>query len=157
MVKLLLSRRPSPAMVVACIALFVSLSAAGYATTVLPANSVGSREVKNGSLRREDFRAGVLPQPAISSDHRLNAVVSGSSIAVRDSRGARVTTLAPGVYEFSVHDQSRLRNFHLVGPGVDRRTGLAFVGTTSWRLTLSSGHYAFQSDGSPLRGAFRVG
>ncbi len=62
---------PSPAMVIACLALAVSLSGTGYAALKLAPNSVGARElrsgsvgsseVKNFSLRRADFRRGQLP------------------------------------------------------------------------------------------------
>ena len=65
------ARRPSPAMVVACIALGIALSGTGYAVTVLPKNSVGTLQLKNdavvsakvkqGSLRANDFAAGQLP------------------------------------------------------------------------------------------------
>jgi hypothetical protein len=65
-------RPPSPAMVVACLALAVSLSGAGYAvSTALPRNSVGtvqlknnavnSAKVKNASLRAADFAPGQIP------------------------------------------------------------------------------------------------
>ncbi len=67
------SRRPTPAMVVACIALGVALSGTGIAAVIatLPRNSVGpaqlranavtSAKVLNGSLRRADFGSGQLP------------------------------------------------------------------------------------------------
>ena len=68
--KRFLQVRPSPAMVVACAALFVSLSGVGYAAIVLPANSVGTKhlkrsavtsaKVKNRSLLRSDFKRGQL-------------------------------------------------------------------------------------------------
>jgi hypothetical protein len=59
-------------MVVACLALAISLSGAAYAvSTALPRNSVGtvqlknnavnSAKVKNASLRRVDFAAGQIP------------------------------------------------------------------------------------------------
>ena len=78
----LLRRRPSPAMVVACIALLVALSGTGIAAVAaLPNNSVGTAQlkgnsvtngklaanavtgpkVKNGSLQKADFAAGQLP------------------------------------------------------------------------------------------------
>lgn len=63
-------RLPAPSTVVAGIALLFALGGVGYAATVLPAGSVGtaqlkagavvSSKVKNGSLRSEDFGAGVL-------------------------------------------------------------------------------------------------
>jgi hypothetical protein len=47
--------RPSPALVVACLALLVSLGGVGYAAITLPRNSVGSAQVINRSLRTVDF------------------------------------------------------------------------------------------------------
>ena len=42
--------RPSPAMVVACVALLVALGGTSYAAIRLPANSVGTRHIKNGAV-----------------------------------------------------------------------------------------------------------
>jgi hypothetical protein len=67
------ARRPSPAMVVAFIALVAVMTGTGYAAIQqLPRNSVGtkqlrnnavtSKKVKNGSLLRRDFRSGQLPR-----------------------------------------------------------------------------------------------
>ena len=63
---------PSPAMLVACLALVVALGGTGYAALVrVPWNSVGtaqlmanavvSSKVKDGSLLTSDFKAGQLP------------------------------------------------------------------------------------------------
>jgi hypothetical protein len=59
-------------MVVALLALGISLSGTGYAVTKLSKNSVGTKQlkknsvtspkVKNGSLRADDFATGALPQ-----------------------------------------------------------------------------------------------
>ena len=64
--------RPSPAMVIACLALVVALSGTSYAVVLaLPVNSVGtaqlkanaviSSKVKNHSLLGVDFKPGQLP------------------------------------------------------------------------------------------------
>jgi hypothetical protein len=63
--------RPSPAMVVACLALVVALGGTSYAVVSLPPNSVGtaqlranavvSSKVKNRSLLAVDFKAGQIP------------------------------------------------------------------------------------------------
>jgi hypothetical protein len=68
------SRRPSTALVISIIALFVALGGTGYAALKLPKDSVGSRQlkanavnsskVKNGSLLQGDFKAGQLPAGA---------------------------------------------------------------------------------------------
>src|SRR5438128_1850385 len=52
--------RPTPSMVVACIALLVALGGASYAATALPPNSVGTAQVKNFSLLRQHFKPGLL-------------------------------------------------------------------------------------------------
>jgi len=74
-------RRPSPAMVVALLALFVALGGTSYAFTTLPMNSVGTKQIqdnsvtrakiahhsitsvliKDGSLKAWDFAAGQIP------------------------------------------------------------------------------------------------
>jgi hypothetical protein len=41
-------------------ALFFSLAGTGYAVTQLPRNSVGSDQVRDGSLARRDFKAGAM-------------------------------------------------------------------------------------------------
>jgi hypothetical protein len=66
--------RPSPAMVVACIALVFAMTGAGYAAGMLGPNTVGTKQlkknavisskVKNRSLLAADFKAGQLPRGA---------------------------------------------------------------------------------------------
>ena len=80
-----LARRPSGAMVVACLALFVALAGTSYATVLnVPKNSVGTPNLKrnavtarklapnavrtghvlDGTLLAADFKAGQIPQGA---------------------------------------------------------------------------------------------
>ena len=66
--------RPSPALIVASLALAIALGGTGYAAVVLPANSVGTKQLKNkavnaakvkpGSLRASSFASGQLPKGA---------------------------------------------------------------------------------------------
>jgi hypothetical protein len=70
----LFARRPSPALVISLVALFVALGGTGYAALKLPNNSVGSSqiktgavrssEVKDGSLKLKDFGKGQIPTGA---------------------------------------------------------------------------------------------
>ena len=67
--------RVTPALVVACVALVVSLGGTTYAAVTLPAGSVGARQlqtdavtsakVKNGSLRRVDFPPSIFSGSSI--------------------------------------------------------------------------------------------
>jgi hypothetical protein len=71
-VRRIIRRPPSAATVVACVALAVSLGGTGYAALRLPANSVGtaqlkrnaviSSKVRNYSLVRADFKPGQIPR-----------------------------------------------------------------------------------------------
>ena len=55
--------RPSPAMVVASLALMIALGGTGYAASqALPRNSVTSIQVKDHSLLARDFKSGQLPR-----------------------------------------------------------------------------------------------
>jgi hypothetical protein len=62
LMQLLRRFRPSPAMVIASLALFVALGGTGYAVTRLPANSVTTRQVVNHSLLAVDFKSGQIPR-----------------------------------------------------------------------------------------------
>ena len=55
--------RPSPAMVIACLALLLVLGGTGYAASqALPRNSVTSVQVKDHSLLARDFKSGQIPR-----------------------------------------------------------------------------------------------
>jgi hypothetical protein len=68
----LLKQRPSPALVVAVLALIIASAGTSYAAVKLPANSVGTKQlkanavvsskVKDGTLTTKDFKAGQVPK-----------------------------------------------------------------------------------------------
>jgi len=51
----------------------------------------------------------------------------------------------------TVRDLSAKDNFHLSGPGVNKKTGIAFKGTVKWTVTLQSGKYTYRSDAHPTK------
>ena len=65
--------RPSPAMVVALLALFVAMGGAGYAATQLPVNSVGSRQLKTDAVKSSKVKNGTLN----SGDVKDNSLTGG--------------------------------------------------------------------------------
>jgi hypothetical protein len=52
--------RISPAMVIACLALAISLGGVSYAATRIPANSVGSKQIIDRSLKKRDLARNTL-------------------------------------------------------------------------------------------------
>jgi hypothetical protein len=101
---------------------------------------------------------GQLTVGTVPSVKLTAAVGPGKSISLRDSTGAKVTTLAGPVNAvITVNDRSHVDNFHLSGPGVNKRTGVGFRGHVTWRFMLSGGKYVYRSDKhKTLRGSFTI-
>jgi hypothetical protein len=68
-----LRRRPSPALVVACLALAAALGGTGYSAIVLPANSVGTKQLKNNSV----VSAKVMPHSLLASSFKRGQLQPG--------------------------------------------------------------------------------
>jgi hypothetical protein len=88
----------------------------------------------------------------------LNATVgSRPTISLKTAGGALLRRIAAGPYAISVRDNSTKDNFHLSGPGLERKTGVPGQGRVVWRLALIPGTYRYRSDAHPqLRGSFTV-
>jgi hypothetical protein len=103
---------------------------------------------------RGSFRVGNAPPPP----PRLNGKVGPRrTISLRNAAGRLVKVMPAATYRVVVKDATKLDNFHLKGPGVNKRTGVRFKGTKSWRLKLVEGKYVYRSDAHrKLRRTFRV-
>src|SRR5262245_36351168 len=98
----------------------------------------------------------VPPPPPPSTVAKLSGKVTTKAISLTRS-GSKVRTLTAGRFKVAVSDTSKTQNFHLKGPGVNRKTGVAARAKASWSLTLKPGKYTYSSDKSrKLRGSFRV-
>ena len=51
-----------------------------------------------------------------------------------------------GLFRITIRDRSSIHNFHLVGPGIDRRTLVGKVMTVTWNVRLKPGVYRFYCD-----------
>lgn len=92
MLKRFVRHRPSPAMIVALLALFMSMGGIGYAALKIPANSVGSAQVKNKSLKAIDIANGVIPVPT-SGNANILTVLADESGGIRKATGVVNTNL----------------------------------------------------------------
>lgn len=54
------ARRPSPAFVIASLALFISMGGAGYAAVSIPSNSVGTAQLRNNSVSYKKIQPGAV-------------------------------------------------------------------------------------------------
>jgi hypothetical protein len=80
-VKSILRRRPSPALVIACIALFVSMGGVSYGVAT---GFIDSRELKNNTVRSKDVRNNTLRTFDIRNNEIRGFDVRNSSIQGRD-------------------------------------------------------------------------
>jgi hypothetical protein len=81
----------------------------------------------------------------------------GVTVTLKTAAGRPVKALTAGRYAIEVRDRSARDNFHLSGPGVNRRTGVGFRGSSTWTLRLGAGTFRYRSDAHPsLGGSFRV-
>lgn len=69
-------------------------------------------------------------------------------VTLKNAAGMNISRLRAGRITVTVHDKSTRQDFHLVGadPSINPRTGVAFVGAVTWRLSLVPGVYRYYSD-----------
>jgi hypothetical protein len=108
-------------------------------------------QTMNGSFVTSRSSSPPPPPPAPASVGRLDGAVAANGVVSLDR-----STVEPGRYRLTVRDRSKRHNFHLAGPGVDRRTGGAFVGTARWNVKLVRGAYVYGSDRSRAKRRLRV-
>jgi hypothetical protein len=73
-------RRPSPALVVAVLALIVALGGTGYAAITLPANSVGKKQLKKGSVWSSKIRRNAVTGLKVKPDTLTGADIRESTL-----------------------------------------------------------------------------
>jgi hypothetical protein len=93
--------RPSPALVIALLALFVAIGGTGYAALKLPKNSVGSNQIRKGAVKNSDIAANAVTGAKVrrgslnASDFKAGTLGGGGNGA-RGPRGPKGATGAAG-------------------------------------------------------------
>jgi hypothetical protein len=104
------------------------------------------------------FTAGNVqpPPPPPPPAGKLSGRVTSKAISLKNG-GSKVRSLTAKKYRITVSDTSKTQNFHLKGPGVNKKTGVAARAKATWTLSLKPGKYIYRSDKSrKLRGSFTV-
>jgi hypothetical protein len=105
--------------------------------------------IMNGVLN-----VGVAPPPPTKLSARVGPK---KTISLKTASGAAVKELKAGAFRIAVTDSSKADNFHLIGPGVNKKTAVKKKGSVVWNVTLRAGKYAFRSDPTKkLRRSFSV-
>jgi plastocyanin len=99
----------------------------------------------------------VAPAPA-AVPKLVGTVGPGFTITLKKG-STKVTKLKAGKYSITVKDLSSSHNFHLTGPGVNKKTSVGGTGKTTWTVKLQKGKtYRFVCDIHPfMKGSFKVG
>lgn len=109
------------------------------------------------STMKGNFTVGDVP--VATPPGKLFANVGpGKLITLGTAAGKRTAKVAAGKYVVTVRDKSKTDSFHLSGPGINRKTGKAFVGSASWAVTLKAAStYKYWSDARPaLKGTLKT-
>jgi hypothetical protein len=103
--------------------------------------------------------AAALAAPsALAAGNTLNGTVGPGFTISLTQGGKHVSKLKAGTYTIVVADKAAIHDFHLSGPGVDKKTSVGGQGTTTWKLTLKKGTYHYQCDphATMMNGSFSV-
>ncbi|HEV2591118.1 MAG TPA: plastocyanin/azurin family copper-binding protein [Gaiellaceae bacterium] len=102
--------------------------------------------------------AALLVPAAYAATPTLKGVV-GPGFTISLTKGTvKVSKLKAGTYIFKISDKSGIHNFHLRGPGIDKKTAVGFQGSVTWKLKLKAGKYKYVCDphSSFMKGSFSV-
>jgi len=111
-----------------------------------------------GALSTVWFAPTTAPATARMAAPKLTGTVGPGFTITLTNGGTIVRSLKPGKYQIKVADKSNMHNFHLKGPGVDRKTSVEGTGTVTWKVTFKKGSYKFQCDvhAATMAGHFTV-
>jgi hypothetical protein len=100
----------------------------------------------------------VFVASASAATPTLNGVDGPGFTITLKKGGKKVTSLKAGKYKIVIKDLSNIHNFHLSGPGLNKKTGVGAKGTSTWTVTLKKGTYKFVCDphASIMKGSFKV-
>jgi plastocyanin len=111
-------------------------------------------------MRIVAFLAAVVGASALSATAPATTAVG--RLTANDGPGFTITmsakTVKAGTYKITVHDRSSIHNFHLIGPGVNKKTSVAAATTVTWTVALKRGTYRFVCDphATIMKGVLRV-
>ena len=102
--------------------------------------------------------AAILVSPVQAKSSGLTGEV-GPGFSIEVKKGNKdLKTIKAGTYKIKVEDKASIHNFHLSGPGVNKKTGVGPKGTFTWTVTLKKGTYKYVCDphASIMKGSFKV-
>jgi plastocyanin len=82
----------------------------------------------------------------------------GFTITLKTAQGHVVRKLRAGRYTIRIRDLSPIHDFHLLGPGVNKKTSVQNMGSATWTVRLRHGRYRYRCDPhrTIMHGSFTV-
>jgi len=101
------------------------------------------------------------PPPAgLAKGTKLKGSVGPSyTISLKDRAGKAVKKVKSGTtYTVAVADKSPSHNFHLTGPGINKRTAVGKRASATWKVKFKKGTFKFQCDPhrTVMKGSFKA-
>jgi plastocyanin len=106
--------------------------------------------------------AALIVAPAYATSAKSTALEgqTGPGFKVEVEKGGKdLKTIKAGTYKIKVEDKSSIHNFHLIGPGLNKKTSVSFVGDQTWTIKLKPGRVTYQCDihlSEGMKGSFKV-
>lgn len=113
---------PSPAMIVACVALFIALGGTSYAAVTLAANSVGTKQLKKNAVTSAKIKRAAVTAAKVKNETLTGAKIKDASVTGADLAAGTVDTTKIGA---------------IPGARVRRTTALAIPGAPGGSTVLS--------------------
>jgi hypothetical protein len=85
-------RRPSAALIIACLALFVALGSGTYAAVKLKANSVKTKNIKNGAVKEPKLANGAVTTPKIADGAVTSAKLASGAVGAKKAVASGTAT-----------------------------------------------------------------
>jgi hypothetical protein len=122
--------------------------------TLVDGNYTFNCDAHPGTMRGT-LGVGAAPPPMPRLTGRVGP---GKVLSLKTAAGATVKSLAAGAYKLTVRDATKVDNFHVLGKGVNKRTGVKFRGKVTWTVSFRAGTtYVVRSDAHPkLRRTFKA-
>lgn len=93
------------------------------------------------------MKGSIQVGPPPPAPKKLNGKVGPRvTISLKTASGATAKSVKAGTYKLAVKDATKKDNFHLLGPGVNKKTGVKFRGGATWTVKLKVGKYTYRSD-----------
>ena len=120
--------------------IFIALSLVGVALAL-----AGTGTSANAKKERFQLKGEVYPN-------------SQFKIEMENKADNDLKRVKAGTYRIKIEDKASIHNFHLMGPGVNKKTSVSGRTETVWTVRLRRGTYKFRCDPHPttMRGSFRV-